>query len=160
LFENAFDLACEITMQFRRDHVLAMLGRAALTGTLAWPACAHAQSVNNGQHSGNSFDWLCRGLPQDRIWGPPPTSPADLRKCAGTLYLGFQNDTNQAAMFGLARFVPPYAYHSGDSYLISGSLSRTIAEIGPYISYEIETGAGQRFGSLHEEEVWLALYAR
>jgi hypothetical protein len=28
------------------------------------------------------------------------------------------------------------------------------------ISYELETGAGQRFGSLHEEEVWLAFYAR
>jgi hypothetical protein len=148
-------------MRFRRDHVLAMLERAALTGTLAWPACAQAQSVNNSQRSGSSFDWLCRGLPQDRIWGPPPpTSPADLKKCAGTLYLGIQNDTNQAAMFGLARFVPPYAYHLADSYFISGSLSRTIAEIGPYISYELEAGTGQRFGSLHEEEVWLALYAR
>jgi hypothetical protein len=63
-------------------------------------------------------------------------------------------------MFGLARFVPPYAYHFGDSYFISGSLSRTIAEIGPYISYELEAGAGQQFGSLREEEVWLAFYAR
>jgi hypothetical protein len=54
----------------------------------------------------------------------------------------------------------PNAYHFGDSYFLAGSFSRTFAEIGPYVSYEIETGAGQRFGSLHEEEVWLALYAR
>ena len=63
-------------------------------------------------------------------------------------------------MFGLNRFVPPYDYKFGDSYFISGSFSRTFAEIGPYISYELETGAGQRFGSLHEEEIWLALYGR
>jgi hypothetical protein len=138
-----------------------MLGRAALTGTLAWPAGVHAQTVANGQGGTGAFDWLCRGLPQDRIWGPAPTvSPADAKKCAGTLYLGVRNDTNQAAMFGLARFVPPYAYRLGDSYFIGGSFSRTIAEIGPYVSYELEAGIGQRFGSLHEEEVWLALYGR
>jgi hypothetical protein len=138
-----------------------MLGRAALTGTLAWSASAHAQTADTRQRTAGSLDWLCRGLPQDDIWGPPPkTSPADAKKCAGTLYFGIQNNTNQAAMFGLARFVPPYGYHFLDSYFIAGSFSRTIAEIGPYISYEIEAGAGQRLGSLHEEEVWLALYAR
>jgi hypothetical protein len=142
-----------------------MLGRAALTGALAWPAVAHAQATANGQpasgSAAGSFDWLCRGLPQDRIWGPPPAiSPADAKKCAGTLYFGIQNNTNQAAMFGLARFVPPWGYKILDSYFVAGSFSRTFAEIGPYISYEIEAGAGQRLGSLHEEEVWLALYAR
>jgi hypothetical protein len=138
-----------------------MFGRAALTGALAWPAGAHAQAVDNGQHTPLSFDWLCRGLPQDRIWGPPPaTSPADAKKCAGTFYFGFQNNTNQAQMFGLSRFVAPYNYQFLDSYFVGGSFSRTFAEIGPYISYELEAGAGQRFGSLHEEEVWLALYAR
>lgn len=136
-----------------------MLARAALTGALAWPAGAHAQTTDNGPRTssstGGSFDWLCRGLPQDRIWGPPPaTSPADAKKYAGTLYFGIQNDTNQAAMFGLARFVPPWGYHLLDSYFIAGSFSRK------YVSYEIEAGAGQRLGSLHEEEVWLALYAR
>jgi hypothetical protein len=63
-------------------------------------------------------------------------------------------------MFGLGRFVPLYAYQFGDSYFIGGSFSRTIGTIGPYISYELETGADQRFGSLHEEEAWLSLYAR
>jgi hypothetical protein len=148
-------------MRKGRDHVLAMLGRAALTGALAWSVNAHAQAVDKAPPGGGSFDWLCRGLPQDRIWGPPPSiSPADAKKCAGTLYFGIQNNTNQAAMFGLARFVPPYAYHFLGSYFISGSFSRTFAEIGPYISYELEAGAGQRLGSLREEEVWLALYAR
>ena len=55
---------------------------------------------------------------------------------------------------------PALGYHLLDSYFIAGSFSRTFAEIGPYLSYEIEAGAGQRLGSLHEEEVWLALYAR
>jgi hypothetical protein len=114
-----------------------------------------------GVEKAGSFDWLCRGLPQDRIWGPPPsTTSADTKKCAGTFYLGIQNNTSQANMFGVNRFVAPYAYQFGDSYFISGSFSRTFAEIGPFISFELEIGSGQRFGSLHEEEVWLALYGR
>ncbi len=142
-----------------------MLGRAALTGALAWPAVAHAQATThgprNGSSTGGAFDWLCRGLPQDRIWEPAPaTSAADAKKCAATLYVGIQNNTSEANMFGLARFVPPWDYRFLDGYFVAGSFSRTFAEIGPYISYEVETGAGQRFGSLHEEEIWLALYAR
>jgi MltA-interacting protein MipA len=119
-----------------------------------WSVDAYGQGVGDGVEKAGSFDWLCRGLPQDRIWGPPPsTSPADTKKCAGTLYFGIQNNASQANMFGLNRFVAPYAYQFGGSYFISGSFSRTFAEIGPYISYELEAGAGQRLGSLHEEEV-------
>ncbi len=126
-----------------------------------WSGDTYGQGTAAGAAKSRSFDWLCRGLPQDRIWGPPPTSsPAEAKKCAGSFYVGIENETSQAKMFGLNRFVPPYDYKFGDSYFISGSFSRTFAEIGPYISYELETGAGQRFGSLHEEEIWLALYGR
>jgi len=138
--------------------LLLMEAMASSVGAadIAAPPAAPASSDKGG-----SFDWLCHGLPQDRIWGPPPsTFPADIKKCAGTFYLGIQNNTSQANIFGLSRFAAPYAYQFGDSYFISGSFSRTIAEVGPYISYELEAGAGQRFGSLREEEVWLAFYAR
>jgi hypothetical protein len=148
-------------MRRARNPFLATLGWAIVTLTMAWPVGGQSQTFDKAQPPGGSLEWLCRGLPQDRIWGPSPaTSPADAKKCAGTLYLGILNNTNQSSMFGLSRFVPPYAYHFGDSYFVGGSLSRTIAEIGPYISYELEAGAGQRLGSLHEEEVWLALYGR
>jgi hypothetical protein len=150
-------------MPFFRDRVVALLWRGVLVWALPGCDAAHAQTIDNaqGRTFANAFHWLCRGLPQNRIWGPTPAaSPADLKKCAGTFYLGIQNNTSQANLFGLSRFVPPYAYQFSDSYFISGSFSRTIGEIGAYIAYELEAGTGQRFGSLHEEEVWLAFYAR
>jgi hypothetical protein len=63
-------------------------------------------------------------------------------------------------MFGLKRFVPPYEYKFGDSYFVGGSLSRVLGELGQFVAFEIESGVGQRFGSLHEEEVRIAFYAR
>ena len=85
---------------------------------------------------------------------------SEAKRCAATLYLGEENDTGQANMFGLKRFVPPYAYKFSDSSFVGGSLSRIVGELGQFVTYEIESGVGQRFGSLHEEEVWIAFYAR
>jgi hypothetical protein len=86
-------------------------------------------------------------------------------KCAATIFLGRENETGQEKVLGIKGFVPPYQYHFGDSYFVGGALSRVIAEIanngmGSLAALEIEIGAGQRFGDLHETEGWVALYAR
>jgi hypothetical protein len=144
---------------------LLLVRHAALVAAVGWSTLGSAQAADLSPPplNGNSTDWLCRGLPLPNPWGAPgtgATAAAPAKKCAATIYLGIENDTSQSNMFGLKSFVPPYAYRFGDSYFVGGSLSRVLAELGPFVSYEVETGVGQRFGSLREEEVWVALYAR
>src|SRR6516164_9975921 len=127
-----------LTALLLMEAMASSVGAADIAAPLAAPASSD---------KGGSFDWLCHGLPQNGIWGPPPsTFPADIKKCAGTFYLGIQNNTSQANIFGLSRFAAPYAYQFGDSYFISGSFSRTIAEVGPYISTNSRPGLGNGLG--------------
>jgi hypothetical protein len=78
-------------------------------------------------------------------------------KCAATIFFGRENETSQEYVLGIKRFVPPNQYTYGDSYFLGGTLSRVIAEVGnsemgSLAALEIEIGAGQRFGGLHETE--------
>ncbi len=81
-------------------------------------------------------------------------------KCAATIFFGPEFDTGLANADGSRRFVPPWQYKYGKSYFIGGALSRTFLEFGRFAALEIEGGTGQRFSSLHESEVWSAIYAR
>ena len=82
-------------------------------------------------------------------------------KCAATIFLGKELDTGLSYVDGMKPpFVPPWHYQYGDSGIVGGALSRTIFEIGNLYATEIEGGLAQRFGSLHETETWIALYAR
>jgi hypothetical protein len=86
-------------------------------------------------------------------------------KCAATIFVGLENETGQGSMLGTKRFVPPYQYKFAENYFAGGTLSRVIAEVGnkamgSLAALEIEIGAGQRFGKLHETEGWAALYLR
>jgi hypothetical protein len=140
-----------------------LLRHAALVAAVGWPTFGSAQTIDGGRLPGNSFDWACRGLPLDGVWGAHAAgavTPAEAKRCAATILVGKANDTSQSNMFGIKPFVQPYAYKFADSYFVGGSMSRAIGELGQFVSYEIESGVGQRFGSLHEEEVWIALYAR
>jgi hypothetical protein len=142
-----------------------LIRRVALAAAVGWSTFGFAQAadLSPAPLNGNSSNWLCRGLPLPNPWGDHgtgTTAAAAAKTCAATIYLGIENDTGQSNMFGLKSFVPPYAYKFGESYFVGGSLSRAIGELGQFVAYEIESGVGQRFGSLHEEEVWIAFYAR
>ena len=54
----------------------------------------------------------------------------------------------------------PWDWHYGNSTLISGSFDRKILTFGSHVEVDAEVGVGKRFGILHEEEIWGALYFR
>jgi hypothetical protein len=82
-------------------------------------------------------------------------------KCAATVFIGRELATGLSYVDGMKPpFVPPWRYQYGDSGIVGGALSRSIFEIGNLYATEIEGGLAQRFGSLHETETWIALYAR
>jgi hypothetical protein len=145
--------------------LLSPLRLAVLFAVAGWSTFSSAQAIDASQPSlsDKSFYWLCQGLPlnsaSEALIGGA-TVPAPTKKCAATIYFGKQLDTAMTNVFGLSSFVPPYSYKFGDSYFIGGSLSRVLGEAGEFAALEIESGAGQRFGLLHEEEAWIALYAR
>jgi hypothetical protein len=82
-------------------------------------------------------------------------------KCAATILTGVQNDTSQTTMFGArGKFTPPWDYKLGDSYFLGGALSRELLDFNGMVAVEAEAGVGQRFNTLHESEVWGAVYLR
>jgi hypothetical protein len=81
-------------------------------------------------------------------------------KCAATFFVGREVTTAMTDMFGIHNFVSPTDYSYGNSYLVGGALSRVIGEVGNVAALEVEIGVGQRFGTLHETEGWIALYGR
>jgi hypothetical protein len=65
------------------------------------------------------------------------------------------------SFFGLKQgFTPPWQYRYGSSGLFGAALSRRVLTIANVIDIEPEIGLGQRFGDMHEEEGWVALYVR
>jgi hypothetical protein len=144
----------------------SLLSHAVVVATVVgWASFGFAQAIDGSRPSlpDNPSNRLCEGLPLNSAWAAltgGATAAAETKKCAATILVGKQLDTGQQNVFGLGAFVPPYAYKYGNSYFVGGSLSRVIGELGEFVAYEVEPGIGQRFGSLHEEEVWIALYAR
>jgi hypothetical protein len=142
-------------------HRVASVTRAAVFLTAfvsGWSTLGYAQGTNGRAPSApdSLIDWFCRALPLPSPWGASARS----KKCAATFLLGRQINTGLAHIDGMESFVPPWAYKFGNSYFAGGLLSRVLGEIGDFTALEIEAGVGQRFGSLHEEEVWIALYGR
>jgi hypothetical protein len=104
---------------------------------------AHSQDATaSAVASPNWYESLCQG------------------KCAATILFGPQLITGLGNVDGTSSFKPPWNYQYGSSYFVGGALSRSFLELGKLAAFEIEGGAGQRFGSLHETEGWIALYAR
>lgn len=99
---------------------------------------------------------------------PPPSAdnpskwyePLCQGKCAATILIGRQLNTGLAAVFGKSTFVSSENYQYGNSYFVGGAISRSFLEFGRLFALEIEVGVGQRLGSLHESEAWIALYGR
>jgi len=82
-------------------------------------------------------------------------------RCAATIFAGVQNETSQARMFGAkAEFTPPWEYQFSNGYFLGGTLSRELWDLNGIVAIEAELGLGQRFGTLHETEVWGAAYLR
>lgn len=81
-------------------------------------------------------------------------------RCAAALLIGPQLATDMEKVFGLKSFTPPWQYRFDDSVLVGGALSYRLLGNAGIASIEGEVGIGQRFGSLHQTEGWVALYAR
>ena len=75
-------------------------------------------------------------------------------------FFGRENETGPGATPGITHFAPFYRYKFDGGYFVGGALSRVIAELAELTAVEIESGAGQRSGGLHETEGWVALDVR
>jgi hypothetical protein len=62
--------------------------------------------------------------------------------------------------FGPRYFVPPSRYRFGDSGIVGATLSRELYDFSGYAAIDGEIGAGQRVGSMREQELWGAVYLR
>jgi hypothetical protein len=81
--------------------------------------------------------------------------------CAVSVYAGHELDTSMWTVFGLKHgYRPPWRYNYGDSGIVSGAVSRRVLTFANVIDVEPEIGIGQRFGDMHEEEFWAAIYFR
>ena len=84
-------------------------------------------------------------------------------RCAATLLIGPQLTSDMDRVFGIGEnpsYVPPWRYNFGDSWFAGGALSYRVLGNAEVASIEFEAGVGQRFGSLHQTEGWVALYGR
>jgi hypothetical protein len=99
-------------------------------------------------------------------------SPGERGFCAGQcavhVYGGAATRTSMTSMFALddvatfapEKFVPPWEWEFTGAGLVAGAVSRRLMTIARVIDLEAEVGIGQRFGNMHETEVWAALFAR
>jgi hypothetical protein len=60
--------------------------------------------------------------------------------------------------FGVrGKFTSPLDYEFSNGFFLGGALSRELVDVGGVVALEAEAGLGQRFGTLHETEVWGAV---
>lgn len=95
----------------------------------------------------HSFDHFCNG------------------DCAIAAYAGRSSGTDTFVAFGLNGFKPAWDWEWDEAYIGALAISRRLLTfgvrgLGDTVSVELEAGIGQRFGDLHETEVWIALYGR
>ena len=82
-------------------------------------------------------------------------------RCAATFLAGMQLDTNMEKVFvARGEFTPPWGYEFSKSFFLGGTFSVEVYDFHGLLGVEAEAGLGQRFGSLHETEVWGAAYLR
>jgi hypothetical protein len=106
------------------------------------------------------FFWLDTALQRGRRFC--------MGKCAVHVFGGAATATSMTAMFALddtatfapGKFVPPWEWEFTGSGLVAGAVSYRLLTIANVIDFEGEAGIGQRFGTMHETEIWAALYAR
>lgn len=105
------------------------------------------------------------GLPEVRWFSPfgPCSGNCAVHASIGRLIkedmthsFGFNHDFFPDA----GDFVAPWDYDYKDSFLLSGTASRRVMDIGGWVSAELEAGVAQRFGDMHATEFWGALYLR
>ncbi|MBV8792265.1 MAG: hypothetical protein JO237_09445 [Pseudolabrys sp.] len=78
--------------------------------------------------------------------------------CAITGLVGPGLSTNVQDIFFTA--IPPWKWKYDQGWFIGGAASRRIVTLFRVFDIEWELGAGQRFGTQHEGEVWEAFYVR
>jgi hypothetical protein len=82
-------------------------------------------------------------------------------RCTATVFAGVQNETSQTEMFGArGKYTPFWDYSYSSGLFLGGALARELFDLNGIIGLEAEAGLGQRFVTLHETEVWGALYLR
>ena len=82
-------------------------------------------------------------------------------KCAATVIAGVQLDTSMQEVLGAkGTFTPPWQYEFSKGFFLGGTLSREFVDLFDVVGIEAELGVGQRLGTLHEQEIWGAVYLR
>jgi hypothetical protein len=79
--------------------------------------------------------------------------------CAVSVLAGPQVETHMAQIF-ITNPKPPWDWKYGNSSLLSVPFSRRLLMIWDVIDIEPEVGFGKRFGDMHAEQVWAAVYLR
>lgn len=102
-----------------------------------------------------SAGWPARA--NETSYGPTVAGSEDRPgEWAVTVYGGFVSDNS----FSRLVLTPWDSEVETDIPWLGGSLSRRIATWGPSLSFELEAGAGYRFGSEKTGEFWGVVYAR
>ncbi len=142
-----------------RCSELSRLGLRLLVGSLI--LLTHTGTTNAEPAPKADFSWFENHLPKS-------SEPFCAGQCAMHVYGGVFTTTGMLSMFGLENlttfvpeaYVPPWEWDFARAGIVAGAASRRLATIASVIDLEGEFGIGQRFGLMHETEVWAALYAR
>ena len=81
------------------------------------------------------------------------------KNCLFGIYAGQLVDSAMYDIF-IKKHIMPWDWHYKDAYLVSGTFDRPVVNWGRHFEVDTEVGVGKRFGFLHEEEIWGALYFR
>ena len=81
------------------------------------------------------------------------------KNCLFGLYAGQLVNSAMYDIF-IKNHIMPWDWHYKDAYLVSGTFDRPVLTYGRHFEVDTEVGVGKRFGLLHEEEVWGAIYFR
>jgi hypothetical protein len=79
--------------------------------------------------------------------------------CAVSVLAGPQVETHMAKIF-ITDPTPPWDWKYGNSSLLSVLFSRRLLTAWDVIDIEPEVGFGKRFGDMHAEQAWAAVYLR
>lgn len=80
-------------------------------------------------------------------------------ECAVSLFGGWQVLTPMRDIF-VENPSLPWEWHWGKAQLVGAAVSRRLLTLWHALNIEPEAGLARRFGSMHTDEAWLALYFR
>ena len=81
------------------------------------------------------------------------------KNCLFSIYAGQLVNTAMFDIF-IKKHTMPWDWQYKDAYLVSGTFDRPVLTWGRHFEIDTEVGVGKRFGFLHEEEAWGAIYFR